>query len=168
MEKLPKQVEELRQKIREILYMKKILGTEKDLLNVSILKLLKTSIKDESFAYKIGGLSERRYNELLGLNLDGKSSKSELVSLLYKEAYKVLSKEQRHALMNSIKSMFGIKINRDFELECLRKQEQYFRELDKGAVTRTMPQAKTLKCLSKNLEATEKVVKMTQIEVLLE
>lgn len=154
-----KSIEELRQKIREILYMNNILGTKNDLLNAAILKMLKASIKDESFAYKIGGISERKYNELLGLNLEGKSSKSELVSLLYKEAYKVLSKEQRHALMNSIKSMFGIKINRDFELECLRKQEQYFRELDKGAITRTMTQAKTLKCLSKNLEVAEQVVK---------
>lgn len=115
--------QELQEKIRKMLYSKNIIsiGEEKD--NAFLLKQLIGSLKDEKRAYTAGAFSEKYWNNLLGKDLNGLLSKSELNASLYGEAVNVLKQELRHTRLNQLKRFFGLKPNNAREQAIVQEYE---------------------------------------------
>lgn len=108
-------------KILENLIRKKIILPDCDKRNLKILQALKTILKDESRAYKVGGTVERNHanaSTLKYLTENGTTTefkpttnltKAEMLAQLYDEAIVILKKEIRHQKTNKVKRFLGLK-----------------------------------------------------------
>ena len=105
--------EQLHQKIRKLLYEKKLLCLFDDKrLNFNyaiVLKCVKDSLKDEANAYKVGGAVQKEFYNATHVATGKHATASTMNAMLYEEAIKVINEELTVALKDTFKSMFGIK-----------------------------------------------------------
>lgn len=107
----------LREKIRNLLYEKKVLEIGNDTQNNFVLKEIIGAYKDESRAYNAGAHIERLYRQGLQDGSHIATTKSEVVADIYDEAVQVMKKERRHIQKNRLREFFGLKANRSKEQE---------------------------------------------------
>lgn len=109
----------LRERIKKILYEKKVLEIGNDKQNNLVLKSVIAGLKDESRAYNSGAHIERLYRQSLQDGSHIATTRSEVVADIYDVAVQVMKKERRHIQKNRLREFFGLKANRSKEQEIL-------------------------------------------------
>lgn len=102
-------IKSLRDKFKDFLHYHIINDECSSKVKMYKLQGLKASLPDEARAYAIGGKAEQTYLSLVGKNPEGFATKSELNSMLNKEALKMVKKELRSMRIKRIKEFFGVK-----------------------------------------------------------
>ena len=95
-----KDLKELHLKIREALYEYGILGQNQEKQNKKLLQFLYNHIKDEVRAYSAGSNAQKAYLDMMGISIGDSATKSEILSMLYKESMTVMEKEIKHIRKN--------------------------------------------------------------------
>ena len=103
-----KSLKSFKEFIQCILYGSNILEKGKNKQNFIISDVLKSSLKDETRAYHVGGRAEKLLYDIMGIKTEGLTSNSELRSELYKMMVKTLKKEERRAFKKWILQKLGI------------------------------------------------------------
>ena len=119
----------LRKFLRSIIYGSKTLIPGEYKQNYIIADSLKNLFKDEARAYRVGGKAEQTYYKLQGLDTKGKATISELRAELYKEAIKVLNREEKRSLIKWLKSKLGISSSNKTENAAIKKFNQFIEKL---------------------------------------
>lgn len=108
----PKGAKEFHDRIRSVLYGTNILEKGKDKQNYFIAGALRGVFKDEACAYTVGGQTERAFYESCGVDMNGKSTSSDLRSYFYKEFCNIFKQEERSNLINWLRTKVGLKPDR--------------------------------------------------------
>lgn len=106
-----KTVKELYNYIGMLLWESRLLYPGKYRDNISALNYARATFKDEARAYNIGGKSLQEFYKLVGTNIEGKATKSEMRALMCNETIKVINKARKLIYKNRIKAFFGLKTN---------------------------------------------------------
>ncbi len=102
-----KNTKELKKTIREIIR-EDVIIPKCDKKNLTILKALAATIKDEANSYKVGGIAEKYFDMATGKVASGDTT-SETIAKLYEKTVSVLKSEARKQKLNNIKKFFGLK-----------------------------------------------------------
>ena len=122
-----KTIEELHEKIRELLYKREILNVGDFKSNYIFSRAFKHVLKDESRAYTVGGSSQKMLLKSLGKTSEN-ATYSELNSMLFDEAIKILKQESKSNLKNRLRQIFGFKTNTQRESAIIEKAQREFEE----------------------------------------